>query len=169
MLFVGDDWAEDKHDVELQAESGRVLARATLREGVDGIARLHAMVGEQIGDDDDADVVVGIETERGPWVQALIAAGYTVYAINPLQVARARDRHGVSGGKSDTKDAHVLADLVRTDRHQLRPVAAVGIPECRVQGGALAAGGRFRVVGPEALIRVTGWTVVILGPVAAGG
>jgi transposase len=124
LLFVGDDWAEDKHDVELQSESGRVLARATLREGVDGIARLHAMIGEQIGDDDEADVVVGIETERGPWVQALIAAGYTVYAINPLQVARARDRHGVSGGKSDTKDAHVLADLVRTDRHQLRSVAA---------------------------------------------
>ena len=68
-------------------------------------------------------MVVGIETDRGPWVQALIAAGYQVYAINPLQVARYRERHGVSGAKSDTGDAHVLADMVRTDRHQLRPVA----------------------------------------------
>jgi transposase len=68
-------------------------------------------------------VVIGIETDRGPWVQALIAAGYQIYAINPLQVARFRERHAVSGGKSDTADAHTLADMVRTDRHQLRPVA----------------------------------------------
>jgi transposase len=68
-------------------------------------------------------VGVGIETDRGPWVAALIAAGYQVYAINPLQVARYRERHSVSGAKSDTADAHTLADMVRTDRHQLRPVA----------------------------------------------
>jgi len=68
-------------------------------------------------------VVVGIETDRGPWVQALIAAGYQMYAINPLQVARYRQRHAVSGPKSDACDRHALADMVRTDRHQLRPVA----------------------------------------------
>ena len=43
-------------------------------------------------------MLVGIETDRGPWVQALIAAGYTVYPINPLQAARYRERHGVAGG-----------------------------------------------------------------------
>lgn len=124
MLFVGDDWSEEHHDVELQDEAGRVLGRAKLPEGVAGIARLHAMIGEQLGDDvDEASVVVGIETDRGPWVQALIAAGYQVYAVNPLQVARYRERRGVSGAKSDTGDAHVLAGMVRTDRHQLRPVA----------------------------------------------
>lgn len=123
MLFVGDDWAEEHHDVELQDEAGRMLGRAKLPEGVAGIARLHAMIGEYLGEDEEPMVVVGIETERGPWVQALIAAGYQVYAVNPLQAARYRDRHGVSGAKSDTKDAHVLADMVRTDRHQLRPVA----------------------------------------------
>ena len=68
-------------------------------------------------------VVVGIETDRGPWVQALVAAGYQVFAINPLQAARFRERHSVSGAKSDAADAHTLADMVRTDRHQLRPVA----------------------------------------------
>jgi transposase len=123
LLFVGDDWAEDHHDVELQDETGRVLSRAKLPEGVAGIARLHAMIGEHLGEDDEATVMVGIETDRGPWVQALIAAGYQVYAINPLQVARYRERHGVSGAKSDTGDAHALADMVRTDGHQLRPVA----------------------------------------------
>jgi transposase len=124
VLFVGDDWAEEHHDVELQNETGRVLGRARLPEGVAGMSRLHAMIGEQLGDEDEATVVVGIETERGPWVQALIAAGYEIYAVNPLSVARYRERHGVSGAKSDTGDAHVLADMVRTDRHQLRPVAA---------------------------------------------
>jgi transposase len=123
LLFVGDDWAQDHHDVELQNEAGRRLAQARLPEGVAGIARLHSMIAEQLDEDDEATVVVGIETDRGPWVQALLAAGYQVYPVNPLQAARFRERHSVSGAKSDTGDAHVLADMVRTDRHQLRPAA----------------------------------------------
>jgi transposase len=126
-LFVGDDWAEAHHDVEVMDAAGRRLARARLPEGVAGIARLHAMIGEQLGEDADegdaGQVAVGIETDRGPWVQALIAAGYTVFAINPLQASRYRERQGVSGAKSDAGDAHVLADMVRTDSHQLRAVA----------------------------------------------
>ena len=54
---------------------------------------------------------------------ALIAAGYQVYAVNPLAVARYRDRHHVSGAKSDAGDAKLLADLVRTDRHNHRMIA----------------------------------------------
>jgi hypothetical protein len=68
-------------------------------------------------------VLVGIETDRGPWVAALVAAGYRVFAINPMQVARYRERHTTSGAKSDAGDAHALADMVRTDAHQLREVA----------------------------------------------
>lgn len=123
MLFVGDDWAEDHHDVELMNAAGRRLAKARLPEGVAGIARLHAMIGAQLGEAEATEVAVGIETDRGPWVAALIAAGYTVYAVNPLQAARYRERHSVSGAKSDAADAHILADMVRTDAHQLRPVA----------------------------------------------
>jgi Transposase/Transposase IS116/IS110/IS902 family len=123
-LFVGDDWAEEHHDVELMDASGRVLARKRLPEGVAGIARLHELVGQQLGQDaDDAEVVIGIETDRGPWVAALVAAGYVVYAVNPLQASRYRERHGVSGAKSDRGDAHMLTDMVRTDSHQLRVVA----------------------------------------------
>src|SRR5262245_18107722 len=104
--------------------SGRRLAKARLPEGVAGMARLHALIGEHAGDDaDEVEVLVGIETDRGPWVTALVAAGYTVFAINPLQASRYRSRHAVSGAKSDAADAHVLADMVRTDAHQLRPVA----------------------------------------------
>jgi transposase len=124
VLFVGDDWAQDHHDVELMDPAGRRLAKARVPEGVAGIARLHAMIGEQLGEDtDEAQVIIGIETDRGPWVAALIAAGYTVFAINPLQVARYRERHSVSGAKSDAADAHTLADMVRTDSHQLRPMS----------------------------------------------
>ena len=129
LLFVGDDWAEDHHDVELMDETGRTLAKARLLEGVAGIVRLHAMIAEQLGEDaDEADVRIGIETDRGPWVAALVAAGYAVYAVNPLQAARYRERHSVSGAKSDPADAHTLADMVRTDSHQLRQVA-VDSPE----------------------------------------
>jgi transposase len=124
LLFVGDDWAEDHHDVEVMDAAGRTLAKARLPEGVAGIARLHAMIGAQLGEDaEQTQVMVGIETDRGPWVAALVAAGYTVFAINPLQAARYRERFTISGAKSDPADARMLANMVRTDSHQLRPVA----------------------------------------------
>ena len=66
---------------------------------------------------------MGIGTGRGPWVAALAAAGYLVLAVNPLQAARFRERHGVSGAESDAGDAHALAGMVRADSHQLRPAA----------------------------------------------
>ncbi|MDL4818652.1 IS110 family transposase [Actinomadura sp. OS1-43] len=124
-MFVGDDWAESHHDVEVQDETGRRLAKARLPEGVAGVARLHALIAEQIGEaaDDQVEVLVGIETDRGPWVLALVAAGYRVFPVNPLQAARYRNRLGVSGAKSDAADAHMLADMVRTDAHQLRPIS----------------------------------------------
>jgi transposase len=123
-LFVGDDWAEDHHDVEVMNEAGKVLARKRLPEGVAGMAGLHELVGRYLGEDaDGAEVMVGIETDRGLWVAALVAAGYTVFGVNPLQASRYRERHGVSGAKSDSGDAHMLADMVRTDSHQLRAVA----------------------------------------------
>jgi transposase len=124
MWFVGDDWAEDHHDVEVQDETGRRLGKARLPEGVAGIARFHELIAGLVAPDTGPDqVLVGIETDRGPWVAALVAAGYPVFAINPRQVARYRERHGTSGAKSDAGDAHVLADMVRTDAHQLRAVA----------------------------------------------
>ena len=123
MLFVGDDWAEDHHDIEVQDEAGRRLVKARLAEGLAGVAALHELIAEHLGQDQGDQVAIGIETDRGPWVVALIAAGYRVFAINPLQVARYRERQSVSGAKSDAADAHVLADMVRTDSHQLRQVA----------------------------------------------
>jgi hypothetical protein len=124
LLFVGDDWAEDHHDVCLQDAAGRVLAARRLPEGVAGIARLHELVAGHMDGDDPAQVVLAIETDRGPWVRALVAAGYRVLAVNPKQAARHREVVAVSGKKDDTFDAGALADMARTRRHQLREVAA---------------------------------------------
>ena len=124
MLFVGDDWAEEHHDVEVVDQAGRRLARARLPEGIVGISRLHELLAAHLPEDAEPEqVVVAIETDRGPWVQALVASGYQVYAINPMQAARYRERHSTSGAKSDAGDAHVLAELVRLDRAAHRPIA----------------------------------------------
>src|SRR5258708_336201 len=123
-LFVGDDWAEDHHDVELMDAAGRGLARRRLPEGGGGMARPHEPSGEYLGrGDQDPEVGIGIETDRGRWVDALVAAGYVVHAVNPLQASRYRERHGVSGAKSDQGDSHMLTGMVRTDSHQIRVVA----------------------------------------------
>ena len=121
MIFVGDDWSEDHHDVCLMDQAGKRLASRRLPEGLTGIRQLHELTAEHAEDPDQ--VVIGIETDRGLWAGALAAAGYQVFAVNPLAVARYRDRHHVSGGKSDASDAKLLADLVRTDRHNHRPIA----------------------------------------------
>ncbi len=128
MLFVGDDWAEDHHDVEIVDDAGRRLAARRFPEGLFGLTGLHALIGEHLpepgpGPDSEAQVKVAIETDRGPWVAALVAAGYEVFAINPMQVARYRQRHSTSGAKSDAADAHLLAEIVRLDREHHRPIA----------------------------------------------
>ena len=118
MLLVGDDWAEDHHDVYLMDEAGALLAAQRLPEGLAGIGQFHELIAAYA--DDPGEVVVGIEKDHGLWVGVLAASGYQVYAINPMAVARYRDRHRLSGAKSDAADAKLLADLVRTDRHNHR-------------------------------------------------
>ena len=121
MIFVGDDWAEDHHDLYVMDKAGNRLAARRLPEGLAGIRQLHELIAEHADEPDQA--AIGIETDRGLWVAALSAAGYQVFAVNPMAVARYRDRHHVSGAKSDASDAKLLADLVRTDRHNHRRIA----------------------------------------------
>jgi len=121
LVFVGIDWSEKHHDICVVDREGEILAKGRVAEGVEGIARLHELVAEHAEEPEDA--IVGIETDRGLLVGALVTAGYQMFAINPLSVDRYRDRHSTSGAKSDHGDAKVLADIVRTDRHNHRPVA----------------------------------------------
>jgi transposase len=121
MLFVGVDWGERHHDLCLLDEAGQVLAAHRIADGLAGVGELHALVATQA--EDPTQVAVGIETDRGLLVGALVAAGYQVYAVNPQVVSHYRGRHGSARAKSDRGDAKVLADLVRTDRHNHRQVA----------------------------------------------
>jgi hypothetical protein len=127
LLFIGDDWAEGHHDVVVQDEAGGELARRRLPEGADGIARFHELVASVWGWDgepDPAQVIVVIETDRGPWVKALAAGGYRVYPANPRQAARHKETVANSGKKDDFFDAACLADMGRTRLHQMRALAA---------------------------------------------
>jgi transposase len=121
MLFLGIDWGERHHDLCLLEQDGRVLAARQIVDGLAGAGQLHALVAAHA--QDPAQVAVGIETDRGLLVGALVAAGYQVYAVNPQVVSHYRSRRGSSRAKSDRGDAKVLADLVRTDRHNHRQVA----------------------------------------------
>jgi transposase len=132
MLFVGDDWARDHHDVELVDEDGKKLAAKRLPEGLAGVSELHALIAQHLPEqwaelpagEAAARVKIGIESDHGVWVQALVAAGYEVFAINALAVKNYRGRHSTSGAKSDAADAHLLAEIVRLDRASHRPIAA---------------------------------------------
>lgn len=120
-VFVGHDWAETHHDVFVSDGDGHRLGGGRLPEGIEGVARFHELVGAHV--DDPAEVVVTTETDRGLFVGALVAAGYTVLAINPMSTSRYRERHSTSGAKSDPGDAKVLADLARTDALNHRAIA----------------------------------------------
>jgi transposase len=121
MRFLGIDWGEHHHDLCLLDQDGMVLAARRITDGLAGVGELHALAAAHA--QDPTEVAVGIETDRGLLVGALLAAGYQVYAVNPHTVSRYRDRQGSSRAKSDRGDAKVLADLVRTDRHNHRQVA----------------------------------------------
>ena len=120
-VFCGIDWAEDHHDVALADRDGQLLARRRISDDAAGLASLLDLLAEH-GDSAEQPVPVAIETPRGLLVACLRATGRKVYPINPMAVARYRDRHSVSGGKSDAGDSVVLANVLRTDMHAHRPL-----------------------------------------------
>jgi transposase len=120
-IFCGIDWSERHHDVAVVDRTGALLARRRITDDLDGFTALSGLLAEHAGEAFTA-VDVAIETDRGLLVAALRAAGHRIYAINPKAVERYRDRHAVSGAKSDPGDALVLAHLLRTDRDQHRPL-----------------------------------------------
>ena len=121
-IFVGDDWAEDHHDIHLMDADGTELASRRLPEGLAGHQRVpraggRPRRGTQPGGDRHRNRPRPVGARRWP------RPATRCIAVNPLAVARYRDRHQVSGAKSDAGDAKLLADLVRTDRHNHRPIA----------------------------------------------
>jgi hypothetical protein len=121
VIFVGLDWAEAHHDICVLDQEGVVIAKRRVADSLDGFRRLQEMIADHASE--PSQVTVGIEKDRGLIVTAMVAAGYSIYAVNPLAASRYRERHHVSGSKSDPGDAKMLADLVRTDRQNHRPLA----------------------------------------------
>ena len=124
MLYVGVDWAEAEHAACLLDAAGAVVRRLTIPQRRAGLARLRAAIAA-VGPD-PAVVLVAIERPDGLLVDGLLAAGYTVYALNPKAVQRYRERTRLSGGKTDPADAELLARILVTDRDRHRPVQPSG-------------------------------------------
>jgi Transposase/Transposase IS116/IS110/IS902 family len=122
-VFCGIDWAEDHHDIALTGADGQLLARRRISDDAAGLAQLLELLAEH-GDSAEDPIPVAIETPRGLLTACLRATGRKVYPINPMAVARYRDRHSVAGRKSDHGDAVVLASVLRTDAHAHRPLPA---------------------------------------------
>ena len=121
-FVVGVDWATETHQVCILDAEGRVREELPVAHSGAGLRELVAQLGRL--SPDPARIAVAIEVPRGAVIDALLAHGYHVFAVNPKQLDRFRDRHTVAGAKDDRRDAFVLADALRTDRwayRRLRP------------------------------------------------
>jgi len=117
--YVGIDWARAEHRCALIDEEGTVQAEwAAVHDGP-GLRALVVRLGEEGGPEA---VLVAVETGAPLLLDQLLGAGFTVYAINPKQADRFRDRLTAAGAKDDRRDALVLAGAIRTDRQYLRPI-----------------------------------------------
>jgi transposase len=120
-IFVGIDWATQAHQVCVLDPERRVVGERSVAHAGDALAAFATWVAELAGGEPEQ-VAVAIEVPRGAVVETLVERGFHVYAINPKQLDRFRDRHTVSGAKSDRGDAFVAADSLRTDRPLFRRV-----------------------------------------------
>jgi transposase len=119
---VGIDWATQSHRVCLLDAKGRGVGEREFAHGGAGLAELRDWLLEKTGAV-PGQIAVAIEMPHGPVVEMLLEHGFVVFAINPKQLDRFRDRFTVAGAKDDSRDAHVLGDSLRTDRKAFRRLA----------------------------------------------
>jgi transposase len=125
-VFVGVDWGSQSHQVCALDEFRNVLLEKAVTHSGPGLAELvRALLGLVA---DPSRIAVAIEVPRGPVVETLLEQALTVFAINPKQLDRFRDRHTTAGAKDDRRDALVLADSLRTDIQAFRRVE-LGTPQ----------------------------------------
>jgi len=120
-LLVGIDWATEAHQVCVMTPAGAVILERSVKHNAPAIHALIDLLLSRV-DGRAHQIAVAIEVPRGALVETLLERGLHVYSINPKQMDRFRDRHGVSGAKDDRRDAYVLADALRTDLHKFRQV-----------------------------------------------
>jgi Transposase len=122
-ITCGIDWAETHHDVALVDGAGKLVAKRRISDDVEGYRRRLELLVEA-GDTAQDPIPVAIETARGLLISCLHATGRWVYSINPMAVARYRERHRVARAKSGHADAMALAHILRTDAELHRPLPA---------------------------------------------
>ena len=120
MYYIGIDWADDHHDVFITDDSGVKLEAFTISHTAEGIYSLRDKLRKLTLSKEQ--ILIGLETPKNLVVSSLLDEGYTVYSFNPKSVDRYRDRYRVSGARDDSFDAMVIANILRTDRHQFRPI-----------------------------------------------
>jgi len=124
--YAGVDWASAAHQVCVLDAGGKLLGEHAFPHDGQGLAAMAAWISATAVAE-APEVAVSIEVPHGPIVETLMERGFVVHAINPKQADRFRDRFSMSGAKDDRRDALVLADGLRTDRHcfrRLEPVDA---------------------------------------------
>jgi transposase len=117
--FVGIDWATRSHRVCLLDAAGRQVNERDVAHSGAGLTELRDWLLEKTKAAPEQ-IAVAIETPHGPVVEMLLEHGFVVFAINPKQLDRFRDRFTVAGAKDDSRDAHVLGGSLRTDRPAFR-------------------------------------------------
>jgi len=122
IYFAGVDWASEKHDVWLTDAGGKRLGMRTFAHSGEGLAQLCAWLTATSGAE-PGQIHVAIEVPHGPVVETLLERGFNVYAINPKQLDRFRDRFTLAGAKDDSRDAETLASSLRTDGRAFRKLA----------------------------------------------
>jgi transposase len=120
-IYVGIDWATEAHQACVLDQRGGLVAERSFAHSGAAIADFAQWLLELAGGE-PGQVAIAIEVPRGPVVEALVERGFEVYAINPKQLDRFRDRYSVAGAKDDRRDAFVLGDSLRTDRARFRRV-----------------------------------------------
>src|SRR5271166_603091 len=120
--FAGVDWASQKHDVWLTDASGKRLGKRTFEHSGEGLAQMCDWLVATSGGGPE-DIHVAIEVPHGAVVETLLDRGFNVYAINPKQLDRFRDRFTAAGAKDDSRDAETLSSSLRTDRRAFHKVA----------------------------------------------
>jgi transposase len=113
--YAGIDWASESHHVFLTDKDGRKIGEKIFKHGGEGLAAMAAWLLSTAGTIDPGQIHVAIEVPHGPVVETLLERGFTVYAINPKQMDRFRDRFTMAGAKDDSRDAEVMASALRTD------------------------------------------------------
>jgi transposase len=124
-VWVGIDWATEAHQVCVLDANGRVLSERLV---VHEASALQSLVDSLIAlaGGSAATIAVGIEVPHGAVVETLLERGLVLFALNPKQLDRFRDRFTMAGAKDDRRDARVLADAVRTDRRAFTRVHVPG-------------------------------------------